>query len=82
MEVSMDAKKTSKYKKYTIIMIVANVIIMAGYDVLALTEGGVDATISRVLYHGASDHPIIAVAFGVLVGHLFWPQRPEKRKEE
>ena len=76
----MDATtpQTPRWKKITIAMIVLNVLIMAGYDVIALLFGGVDATISRQMYHGASGHPIIAVAFGGLVGHLFWPQRIKK----
>lgn len=45
------------------------------YDVAAVLIGGVDATISRVIVHAASEYPIIAVAAGILIGHLFWPQR-------
>ena len=68
----------AKWKRITVAVIVACILLMGGYDVLALIFGGVDATISRQMYFGAVGHPIIAVAFGVLVGHLFWPQRIQK----
>lgn len=49
------------------------------YDLFAFTAAGNDATISRVLLGWATDYPIVAIAFGVLLGHLFVAQHPEKK---
>ena len=50
------------------------------YDVAAYTNAGNDATISRVMLAWAKDYPIVAIAFGVLLGHLFVAQHIEKKK--
>lgn len=44
------------------------------YDVVADQQGGVSATISRILRAAAMQYPIIPFAVGVLIGHLFWSQ--------
>ena len=55
--------------------------LIAIYDVVALAVWGVGATISRVIGVEASfDSPFIPFGFGVLMGHLFWPQ-PRKKIE-
>lgn len=64
------------WEKITVVIIVFMVVGGALYDVIALANGGVESTISRVVLDGACKHPIIAFAMGVLCGHLFWPQRP------
>jgi hypothetical protein len=65
----MDTTRLTKH------ILIATVVILSGYDVYALVEGGVDATISRVVYGWVDDYPIVGVAAGVLIGHLFWPQK-------
>lgn len=45
------------------------------YDIVALWLGGWDATISVVLLTWARSYPILPFAFGVVCGHLFWPQK-------
>ena len=62
-------------------LLILVVICLASYDILAMLMGGVEATISRQIYHAAVFHPIIAFAAGVLCGHLFWPQRVSPKAE-
>jgi uncharacterized membrane protein YuzA (DUF378 family) len=67
--------------KATKLTIIATVVALSGYDVYAFVEGGVDSTISRVVYGWAVDYPIVGVAAGVLIGHLFWPQKIKEDKQ-
>lgn len=62
-------------KQITGVFIVAAFLIIVGYDVWAVLNGGIDATISAVVFDFAHQYPIIAFATGVLMGHLFWPVR-------
>lgn len=41
------------------------------YDAYAVTDGGVDATISAVTVTAATRHPVIAYGIGILCGHFF-----------
>jgi putative effector of murein hydrolase len=43
------------------------------YDIAARWFGGNDATVSVVLSDAARKWPVIALAAGALMGHLFWP---------
>lgn len=44
------------------------------YDiVIVLTLGG-SATISWQLYTFSQKYPVLAVAIGIVIGHLFWVQ--------
>jgi hypothetical protein len=67
--------------KYTRAFFVIMLLLIAVYDVLALTIWGVEATISRTIGIGASfDAPTIPFGIGIVMGHLFWPQpRTNKR---
>jgi hypothetical protein len=65
---------TLHWKNITIAFCIAVTVAAIAYDVLANAEGGVSATISRVLRAAAMDYPIIPFAVGVLIGHLFWSQ--------
>ncbi len=49
-------------------------LVLIAWDVYAYLTPEPDDTISEVLA-SASAHPIIPVAFGVLIGHWFWPQK-------
>lgn len=61
-------------RRLTVLLIAAAAAVLSAYDVVAYHAGG-RATISEVLYDGARAYPVLAFAFGVLMGHLFWPQR-------
>lgn len=52
-------------------MIVGTVIVLGGYDILALLMGGNDSTISVIISWASTKWPAIAFAFGFLMGHFF-----------
>ncbi len=71
----------TKGVSYTRTFVIAIILLVGVYDVVAITIWGTNATISRVVGVEASfDAPTIPFAFGFLMGHLFWPQ-PRKKKE-
>lgn len=47
------------------------------YDVIAYARGGYTATISAITLDMAHGMPLIPLAVGVVLGHLFWPQPAE-----
>jgi hypothetical protein len=55
----------------TKVFTIAAAIIIALADAFFLVSGR--ETISEFLYASARNYPIIPAAFGVLLGHLFWP---------
>lgn len=63
------------WRHVTIALLVATALGLAIYDIVAVWRGGGRATISSVLLASAHSYPIIVLAIGVLLGHLFWPQR-------
>lgn len=48
------------------------VLAAVAWELYAFYRFGEEATISTVMLRWASDNPIIAVAVGVLIGHIFW----------
>lgn len=64
------------WRGLTEVIIVAVIIGLSLYDILAVLRGGGSATISDVLLTTAKQRPIIPFAFGVLMGHLFASQGP------
>ena len=61
--------------KLTQIIVLGLVVAVVVYDIVAYSVWGVGATVSRVTLGWASGLPIIALAIGVVIGHLFWPQK-------
>lgn len=57
---------------YFSLAVIAAIIV---YDVWTLLKRGYKTTISWNLYQLAIKVPIVGVAIGVVVGHLFWPNR-------
>lgn len=43
------------------------------YDVWVIFKKGVSASISRVMYVKATQHPMIPFLIGGVMAHLFWP---------
>jgi hypothetical protein len=56
----------------TAYFILALVLIIALYDIVAAIVGGYEATITRDLRVAAQSQPIVAFLAGVICGHLFW----------
>lgn len=69
---------TVKWKRWTALLIVAVIVGLIVYDLIAYAVAGNDATISKVMLTINQEHPAFGLmftfSFGVLVGHLFLPQ--------
>ncbi len=56
------------------------IVLLVAYDIWArLREKNADSTISAVVRDWSFKYPIIAFAFGVLMGHFFWQNCPGGR---
>ena len=62
-------------RKTTIAILVVATLLLISWDIWVYLEPTPGDTISEVLLKYARPHPVIPFAFGVLMGHLFWPQR-------
>jgi len=67
--------------KITQVVVLGAVLAIVLYDIAAYSLWGVSATVSRVTLGWASGLPIISLAIGVVIGHLFWPQPAPNKKE-
>ena len=66
-------------KKVTAGVMVASAVVLIAWDVVVATNKKKGDTISEMLLASAKDTPLIGVAWGILTGHLFWPQpKPER----
>lgn len=61
-------------KILTMILILATIFIWIGYDIWVYIEAGNAATISMTMFRWAYHAPGVAFLFGILFGHLFFPQ--------
>ena len=66
------------WKKATKAFTAVTVLLIGVYDIVALSFGGVEATISRYIV-GWPPAPIFAL--GYVMGHLTWPQKKEAEKD-
>ena len=62
-------------KKITIVLLLLCAAGLIGWDIYAAANAVNGDTISEVLLASGKAHPIIPFAFGIIFGHLFWPQR-------
>jgi hypothetical protein len=53
--------------------LVALTFIIAIYDIWAAATYGSAGTLSYEINYASHNYPIIAFAFGIICGHLFWP---------
>ena len=63
------------YKKITIAVIALAAVGISVYDIFPAVNKSEGDTISETLLGSAKKVPIVAVVWGILTGHLFWPQR-------
>jgi len=49
---------------------------IAAVDFYLYSIYGPEATVSGRILNTARENPIITLGLGMLLGHLFWPQRP------
>lgn len=65
----------NKSKKITIWLMLGAAATLIGWDVVVAANKEKGDTISEILIKTARKHPVISFAWGVLSGHLFWPQK-------
>jgi hypothetical protein len=63
----------SMIRNITTIIILATIVVLSAWDIVAFHYGGTDATISRISLTFMCANPELAVAVGALLGHLTWP---------
>lgn len=56
-------------------VLLAGLVAIGVFDLIALFSRGEILSISSVIRGWASEYPIVSVAIGVIVGHLFFPSR-------
>lgn len=62
-------------KKITLSIMAAATVALIGWDIVVASNQTKGDTISEILGKAARSVPAVAVAWGILTGHLFWPQR-------
>lgn len=58
--------------KVTRLFILGMVVLVAGYDVYAISTGGFTVSISHTMIEWSYKYPIFTFLMGVTCGHLFW----------
>jgi hypothetical protein len=62
-----------KPNSFTALLLLIVVLAAGVWDVIAGNKWGSTATISSVIYNWATRFPILPLAVGLVLGHLFWP---------
>jgi hypothetical protein len=57
----------------TKLVLLAALLLLIAYDILAVSLFGFSGTISVVVYRMATEYPVLPLATGVILGHFFWP---------
>lgn len=65
----------TKTKKITLLVMGAAATGLIGWDIVVAANKQEGDTISEILLRSSRRVPIIAATWGILTGHLFWPQR-------
>lgn len=61
-------------RRLTIAILVMTAVVLIVWDIYVAVNGVSGDTISEVVLSFAQKHPVIPFVFGVVMGHLFWPQ--------
>jgi hypothetical protein len=62
-------------RRKTIAILIGVVVLLIAWDIYVYTSPDTRDTISEVVLGFSRDHPVVGVVFGILLGHLLWPQR-------
>jgi hypothetical protein len=62
-------------QKITIAILLACAALLIGWDIYVAANPTPGDTISEITLAFAQKHPVLPFALGVIMGHLFWPQR-------
>ena len=57
-----------------IYVILAALLAVGAVDLFLVRRGDGNPTVSSTIWDLAKQYPIIVLAVGILLGHLFWPQ--------
>lgn len=60
------------WKRITAIFVGVSLVVILGYDLLAIMQGGNEATISHLVITLSYQYPPIPFLVGFVMGHLFW----------
>tara|TARA_B100000029_G_scaffold460419_1_gene491387 strand:- start:1204 stop:1413 length:210 start_codon:yes stop_codon:yes gene_type:complete len=69
----MALKKMTPYTARIILLIM--VLVVVAWDVTVTYGGKPEASLSQVILEKSMRDPIIPFLIGVIIGHLFWPNR-------
>lgn len=61
--------------EFTAWFLVAITFVVICFDLMVGFRHGAELTISRQLLLVATQYPILVLGIGILLGHVFWPQR-------
>jgi hypothetical protein len=81
--------KKTNWKQLTIIFMAVMFCAIAVWDVLAISQGGTEASISSTIITWTYKFPAFTFLMGFIMGHLFWRMKPndetkfiDQKKEE
>jgi hypothetical protein len=60
------------WHKITRLFIFGVIIAIAIYDVVTISQGGVETSISNTIIVWSYKYPIFTFVMGIVMGHLFW----------
>lgn len=69
---------SKRTRSATKLVIVVTIALLIAWDIFVAAEPQDGDTISELVLGFALKHPVIPFAFGVLMGHFFWPQEKSK----
>jgi len=61
----------------TLIVMIAATLILVIFDMWVIAKKGKQESISAYVIRGSRKYPLLVLAFGVLLGHLFWSMRTD-----
>jgi hypothetical protein len=61
----------------TLIVLVVVTLFLVIFDVYIIAKKGKQESISAHIIRGSRNYPLLVLAFGVLLGHLFWSMKTE-----
>jgi hypothetical protein len=73
-EKGMGAEHWTGAQRWSVILLASTLILVGVYDLIAALFLPPQSTVSVVILDLARKHPILGVAVGIVIGHLFWPQ--------
>ena len=69
----MAVAKMTPYTARIVLLIIVLIVVL--WDVIVTYSGRPEASLSQVILEKSMKDPIIPFLIGVIIGHLFWPNR-------